>query len=186
MATEKITINRAPVLTLWAAVVAERLGYDHDAALTLGKAVAGLNAQSKARRLGLIEESTAHDQKRDQRARKPAKPSAVTFLGRPVPAMNTEHGLRATRQEQPIDPRGVTRYLQQKFGAALPDVQAAMETLAKAYPPEQLAAQAYTLYEQFRPAIPEGKTGWGAAGPLDLDLIRALAQETTVDRRASS
>ena len=35
-----IKINRAPVLTLWAAVVAERLGFDHEVALTLGKAVA--------------------------------------------------------------------------------------------------------------------------------------------------
>ena len=47
-----ITINRAPVLTLWAAVVAERLGYSRDEALTLGRAVAGMNAQSKAVHLG--------------------------------------------------------------------------------------------------------------------------------------
>jgi len=39
-----IYINRAPVLTLWAAVVAERLGFSRDEALTLGRAVAGLNA----------------------------------------------------------------------------------------------------------------------------------------------
>ena len=45
-ATNTISINRAPVLTLWAAVVAKRLGFDHDEALTLGKAVAGLNAQA--------------------------------------------------------------------------------------------------------------------------------------------
>ena len=32
--------NRAPVLTLWAAVVAEVLGFGHDEALTLGRAVA--------------------------------------------------------------------------------------------------------------------------------------------------
>ena len=37
-----IKINRAPALTLWAAVVAERLGFDE--ALTLGRAVAGLNS----------------------------------------------------------------------------------------------------------------------------------------------
>jgi len=29
-------INRAPVLMLWAAVVAERLSFDHDEALTYG------------------------------------------------------------------------------------------------------------------------------------------------------
>jgi len=31
-----VMINRAPVLTLWAAVVAEMLGFDYDEALRLG------------------------------------------------------------------------------------------------------------------------------------------------------
>ena len=44
MASKTISINRAPVLTLWAAVVAQGLGFDEDESLTLGKAVAGLNA----------------------------------------------------------------------------------------------------------------------------------------------
>ena|ERR1017187_10483513 len=52
MIQAKILINRAPVLTLWASVVAERLGLNHDEALSLGKALAGLNAQSKGQRLG--------------------------------------------------------------------------------------------------------------------------------------
>ena len=47
MSRDVILINRAPVLTLWASVVAERLGYDSKAALSLGKTLAGLNAQSK-------------------------------------------------------------------------------------------------------------------------------------------
>ena len=50
----KIQINRAPVLTLWASVVAERLGFKPDEALSLGKALAGLNAQSKGQRLGIF------------------------------------------------------------------------------------------------------------------------------------
>jgi hypothetical protein len=53
LAENKIKINRAPVMTLWAAVVAERRGYDRPEALTLGRAVAGLMAQSKGRRLGI-------------------------------------------------------------------------------------------------------------------------------------
>ena len=69
------------------------------------------------------------------------------------------------------------RYLEQKFGSELADVQAAMEALAKAYSPDQLTVQAYGLYEQFRPDIPEGKKGWGAAGQLDLDHIRLLGEE---------
>ena len=50
-----VLVNRAPVLTLWASVVARRLGFDHEAALSLGKTLAGLNAQSKGRRLGIYE-----------------------------------------------------------------------------------------------------------------------------------
>jgi len=34
--TRTLSINRAPVLTLWAAVVAERLGFEWEEALTLG------------------------------------------------------------------------------------------------------------------------------------------------------
>ncbi len=54
MSHERILLNRAPVLTLWAAIVAECLGFDREEALSLGKAVAGLTAQSKGRRLGIF------------------------------------------------------------------------------------------------------------------------------------
>jgi hypothetical protein len=36
---------------------------------------------------------------------------------------------------------------------------------------------AFTLYEKFRPAIPEGVTGGGAKGNLDIDRIRSLASK---------
>jgi hypothetical protein len=50
-----------------------------------------------------------------------------------------------------------------------------MGDLSKAFRPEQLKTNAFRLYEQFRPAIPEGVTGWGAKGKLDIDRIRSLA-----------
>jgi hypothetical protein len=177
MPTKKIKINRAPVLTLWAAVVAERAGYDPDSALTLGKAVAGLNAQSKGRRLGIFEKPTEEKQAAAPRSKKSGEPFMVEVLGRPVPAVRTRAGIRATIKDEPIEPDGVKRYLRQKFGEDLADVRAAMEALAKAYPPETLAKKAYTLYESFRPAIPEGTKGWGAAGALDLNQIRSLAKK---------
>lgn len=176
MATKKVKINRAPVLTLWATVVAERLGYDHEAALTLGKGVAGLNAQSKGKRLGIFEESKDKKEEKQAKTRQPGEPFMVTVLGRPVPATDTGQGVRATIKGKPIDPASVQSYLESKFGENLADVQAAMEALAKASKPDQLAAEAYDLYEQFRPDIPEGKKGWGAKGDLDLDYIRSLAK----------
>jgi len=54
MMVESIKVNRAPVLTLWGAVVAERLGFDRGEALTLGRVVAGLDAYSKGKALGIF------------------------------------------------------------------------------------------------------------------------------------
>ena len=83
-----ISINRAPVLTLWAAVVAQRLGFKEDEALTLGKAVAGLNAQAKGRRPGVFK---PHEEKaKKAREKERGERFWVEVLGRPVPATNTD------------------------------------------------------------------------------------------------
>ena len=176
MANKKIKINRAPVLTLWATIVAERLGYDKNEALTFGKAVAGLNAQSKGRRLGIYEEKSEEEKEREAKKQKPVKVEFIEILGRGVPAMKTKEGLRAAIKGEEIDPQSVEKYLKQKFGDDLDDARAAMEKLAKAYTPKKLESEAYGLYEKFRPKIPEGTKGWGAKGDLDLDYIRSLAE----------
>jgi hypothetical protein len=177
MPTQTITVNRAPVMTLWAAMVAERLGHDPDAALTLGKAVAGLNAQAKGRRLGLYEEPPDQLEETAQRRRPTGDRQLVTVLGRAVPVVQTSQGVRATVKGQPVNPASVRRYLERAFGRDLAAVRVALEALAQAYPPDQLAARAYALYEQFRPAVPEGTKGWGAKGDLRLDAIRALVKK---------
>ena len=177
MTANQIKINRAPVMALWAAVVAERLGYDEQAALTLGKSVAGLNAQAKGRRLGIYEEPEEKETKaRPEKERAPGELTYVSLLGRSVPAVYTRDGLRALDKDKPADPHSVQRYLEQKFGENLPDVRAAMHFLAGSMSPAELSRQAYPLYEQFRPEIPEGKRGWGAIGELDLGKIKTLAR----------
>jgi hypothetical protein len=175
MASKKIKINRAPVLTLWAAVVAERLGYNKDTALTLGKAVAGLNAQSKGRRLGIYEEKSEEEKEKEEKKTEPVKTEFIEILGRGVPAVKTPRGLRAAIKGEAIHAESVETYLKQKFKDDLDDTRAAMEKLAKAYTPKQLEKEAYSLYERFRPQIPEGTKGWGAKGELDLDYISSLA-----------
>jgi len=173
MADKTIKINRAPVLTLWATVVSERLGHSPETALTLGRAVAGLNAASKARRLGLVDEKK---DKPEAAAKAPThKARSVMVLGRPVPVTQTKEGLRALAKDEAIKPASVERYLSSKFGDNLGEVRVALEDLARAYTRDQLEASAYDLYEQFRPAVPEGQRGWGAAGVLDLEKIRRLA-----------
>jgi len=176
MANKKIKINRAPVLTLWATIVAERLGYNKNESLTFGKAVAGLNAQSKGRRLGIYEEKSEDEKKEEKKKEKPVKVEFIELLGRGVPAVKTSQGMRAAIKGEEIDPQSVEKYLKQKFGDDLDEARIAMEKLAKAYTPKQLESEAYGLYEKFRPKIPEGTKGWGAKGDLDLEHIRSLAK----------
>jgi hypothetical protein len=70
----------------------------------------------------------------------------------------------------------VKRYLEDKFGENLKAVRSAMEKLAKAYKPQELAHAAFSLDEQFRPTVPEGVKGWGAKGDLDLGVIEGLVK----------
>jgi hypothetical protein len=170
-----LKINRAPVLTLWAAVVAERLGFDHDEALTLGRAVAGLNAYAKGQRLGIFQPS--HQSLHDKRNQPAADQGfEVALLNRAVPVVMSPEGIRATAKGKPAKPPSVETYLRAKFGAHLPEITLAMAAVALSYPPEELADIAYRLYERFRPEIPRGVAGWGAAGVLDVAAILATAR----------
>src|SRR6476661_86527 len=123
---DPIIVNRAPVLTLWAAVVAERLGYSRDEALTLGRAVAGMNAQAKAVHLGLREPTPPGEKARKHAA---GAPEAVELLGRAVPVVRTPKGLRAAREGKPDSADAVERYLAGKFGASLEAARVAMTEL---------------------------------------------------------
>jgi hypothetical protein len=70
-----------------------------------------------------------------------------------------------------IEPKGVQDYLESKFGDALIAVRAAMSELAKRFKPEELQRDAFSLYQHFRPEIPEALRGWDAKSELDLDRI---------------
>lgn len=174
-AGDTLTINRAPVLTLWVAVVAERLGYDADEAVTLGRSVAGLNAAAKAKAIGLAEPG-------ESKTTRPRAAKEVELFGRHVPVTKTADGLRALDKGKPIAPESVHRYLEGKFGDRLDDVRAAMRALARSVPKATLAERGMTLYEAFRPAVPRGTRGWGAKGVLDLATLRALAHDGGADR----
>jgi hypothetical protein len=183
---QTVTINRAPVLALWATVVAERLGFSRDEALSLGKAVTGLNAQSKGQRLGIYtrrEEGggKSEDRRKKMEERIGGKADAVELMGREIPVVRTPEGIRAVNKDTPVSAESTKAYLETKFGEHLAAVRAAMEELARSMKPDVLAARAFALYAQFRPQIPDGVKGWGAKGKLDLVLIRSLAGTRTGD-----
>lgn len=177
--TTKFKINRAPVLTLWAFVVAERLGQPKDTALTLAKALAGLNAQSKGQRIGIFEKPSEDRSKEAQPKKSEAesKQQYISLLGRQIPVRDTEQGPRAEASGKAINPDSVETYLKQKFKDNYTETLQAMQALAKSYEPAVLERRGFELYEEFRPEIPEGKRGWGAAGELDLDKLQSLKKD---------
>lgn len=142
--------------------------------LPWGQAVSGLNAYSKGVRLGLFQ-PTPKEVKAQRQKMRTLEAFTVDLLQRAVPAIRTEEGLRAVSKDRPINPDSVRRYLESKFGVMLDDAYHAMSTLAKSMTSTELAGKAYHLYEQFRPEIPPGRKGWGAAGKLSLDKIRELS-----------
>jgi hypothetical protein len=172
-----LRINRAPVLTLWAAVVAEQIGLPHETALTAGQAVAGMTAHAKGVRLGIIAETSDGKPK-------PAlpKPEGATgdvkqflLLGRIVHIVDTKDGPRAINKGALGKPAAVEKYLRSKFGEHLDAARKAMEALAATLSPKELNAKAFHLYEHFRPEVPPDEAGWGAKGVLDLARISKLA-----------
>ncbi|GAV35678.1 hypothetical protein ROTAS13_03356 [Roseomonas sp. TAS13] len=174
-----IRVNRAPVLTLWAAVVAERLGYDRDAAITLGRAVAGSSARVKAKAIGIAEDHQEGGDMRDE-ARKlqkdRARATTVHLLGRDVSVVEEKGSVRALDHDKPAAPRAAASYVTRAFGEDLPAVRRAMEELAGSMEPEKLNRIGFRLYERFRPEVPAGAKGWGAKGVLDLARIRSAGR----------
>jgi hypothetical protein len=165
----------SPVLTLWAAVVAERLGHPSDTALTLGRAVAGSAARAKARAIGR-EEQQADRNADTPRLREEHVTAPVFLLGNSIRLLpNADGELRAADGEQPSDPAAVERYLAKAFGDHQAEVRSAMETLAARYDPAELNRIGFRLYEWFRSEVPSDNEGWGVKAVLEIEKILAAA-----------
>jgi hypothetical protein len=179
MIMDEIKINRAPFLTLWASVVARRLGYDEDEALTLGRAVAGLTAQSKGRRLGIYTPRPEGEREQVRQKREEIGAETVEMMDRAVSCVRTPDGLRALDRAAPIDPESVRKYLAGRFKESLSLVEEKLVALAQTFEPEKLDRAAMDVYVRLRPNVPKGREGWGKVALLDVDRIDALVDERT-------
>lgn len=92
-----IKINRAPVLRLWAALVAERLGYEWEEALTLGRALASLNAYNKGVGIGPCK-PTVEGERKPPRKPRSGETVQVDLLRRLVLIRRVPEGLRAEQR----------------------------------------------------------------------------------------
>ncbi|MFL5333130.1 MAG: hypothetical protein ACJ8H8_08085 [Geminicoccaceae bacterium] len=152
--------------------MAERLGFDRSTALTLGQAVAGLSAYAQGVSLGIIEPKPELVREQSDRLAE-AEQLYVDLLGRAVHVVRTPDGLRAVNKGKLGNPVQIEKYLAGKFKDRLEDARSAMAELAAVHGPADLYRRGFRLYEQFRPGVPAGESGWGAMGELDLVKVRA-------------
>mmetsp|Transcript_4553 Transcript_4553/g.10723 ORF Transcript_4553/g.10723 Transcript_4553/m.10723 type:complete len:251 (-) Transcript_4553:94-846(-) len=175
LAVTRVAINRAPVLTLWAAVVAEGLGHTEASALTFGKAVAQLAAIGKGRGLGLMGPPQSGKSGGDRNGL-PGKQRIVPLCGMNIAVVKTPQGLRAQAQGTPLDPYKVSLYLTKAFGESLPAVHEAFRELASSLSKSELRDSAFSVYEKIRPSVDKGVAGWGQKGTLDLRRVLNMAR----------
>ena len=145
----RILVNKVPVLTLWAAAVAERQGYDWEESLSLGRAVALLTTQNKGEFFGEYEKATEEG----EHPRKPASsdPQFVVLCGRNVPINRSGKATRALSTGKEVRPDEVQLYLADAFGDELAPVLKAMRKLARSFSKYYLQVKAIGLFEVFSP-----------------------------------
>jgi hypothetical protein len=117
-----------------------------DTPMTLGCAVAALNAYAKGVSLGLFEPSP---KKIDEHLEKAEAGAAlkVALLHRAVPLVRTPEGLRALSRDRPISSANVDRCLRGKFGEDFDPALHAMEKLARSLAPREQLGVHYHVYE---------------------------------------
>ncbi|GAA5924819.1 sugar porter family MFS transporter [Sporobolomyces koalae] len=163
-----VVVNRAPVMTAWATVVGERLGFSRQEALSIAHVFTNLNATSKAVSIGLKPESELKDEIGSSQP-------FVELMGRKVPVLSThDSGWRAISNGVVAEPSKAFAYVQSAFRQQMGAVIGAMRLLANSFEPNELNDKGYGLYLDFRP----DSDGWGKKAEMRmitiLDLRRFL------------
>mmetsp|Transcript_18444 Transcript_18444/g.56605 ORF Transcript_18444/g.56605 Transcript_18444/m.56605 type:complete len:178 (+) Transcript_18444:32-565(+) len=106
---------------------------------------------------------------------------AVGLLGFRVRVLMSDDDVRALDAEgRQKKPESVEKTLRAKFGDHFERIKGEFEAVARTHAVDDLNRDdgrlAYDLYAAFRPAVPNGRAGWGAPGELDIAKVRGAAK----------
>ncbi|CCM03183.1 uncharacterized protein FIBRA_05305 [Fibroporia radiculosa] len=191
-------VNRAPIMMAWAFVVAERLGFQREEALSIASVYTEMNAISKGVSLGIFDKNKSKGVDASPSGTQPY----VDLMGRrgaPSPRalpglhLSPQHvrvplmfgplyqtasgGWRALSSGSPVAPTSAFSYITRALRQTAPPVLGALRLLAASYTPVELNRDAFALYAEFRPSVEE----WGQRGETRcatiLDLRKAGTQQ---------
>jgi len=173
-------VNRAPVMMAWACVVAERLGFSREEALSIASVYTEMNAISKGVSLGIYDKKRQTDLKA---AHAGGAQPYVDLLGRRVPLYRSLSGAwRAFTAEDSgggscgATPGAAYSYITRALRQTAPAVLGAMHLLAESYSdPMELNRVGFALYADFRPEV----TRWGERSELRCEALLTLRKKKT-------
>ncbi|KAL1694511.1 hypothetical protein GGG16DRAFT_47064 [Schizophyllum commune] len=177
IAGHRTIVNRAPLMTAWASVVAERLGFAREEALSIASAFTEMNAITKGVSLGIY--SKGKEKGLDADGSQPY----VDLMGRRVALFRTQGDERRGQPDQwralspkegkPIAPSAAFAYISRALRHTAPFVVGALRLLAASYEAGELNAKGYGLYADFRPEV----EGWGQRSEVSCDRILSLRKK---------
>ncbi|KAF9268051.1 hypothetical protein L218DRAFT_918285 [Marasmius fiardii PR-910] len=164
--TKSVVINRAPLMTAWATVVAERMGFQREEALSIASVYTEMNAISKGVSLGIFK---AGKEKGLDAARGGTQPY-VDFIGRRPLYQNQKDQWRALLNGTPATPSAAYGYISRSFRQTTPHIIGALRLLVNSYSPQEINNKAWSLYADFRPEV----NGWGKRSEVQCSTILDL------------
>lgn len=178
---DSITINRAPVLELWGSCVTQFLypSLSWSTCLSAGGAISTITAISKGRSIGKIEKPDPGEaQKKKEEREKKAEKENLEELETMSFKLSLDKDGNAMVGGKPK--KGNEETLKKKYGGdeQYDKVKKAIQDALKSWKgnEEELDSRAFKMYEDFRPNIPPGQSGWGRKGQLNLDTVKSTVE----------
>ncbi|KAJ7228585.1 hypothetical protein GGX14DRAFT_547571 [Mycena pura] len=170
--TKSTVVNRAPLLTAWATLVAERLGFQREEALSIASVYTEMNAISKGVSMGVYKQGSEIGMEASPGGSQPY----VDLMGR-RPLFRTQSSQwRALSGGVAVQPSTAFSYISRALRQTTPHVIGAMRLLVTSYSPEEINTKAWGLYAEFRPEV----NGWGARAEVKCEMILGLRKETKI------
>ncbi|KAG8218580.1 hypothetical protein J3R82DRAFT_4221 [Butyriboletus roseoflavus] len=162
-------VNRAPLMTAWATIVAERLGFEREEALSIGSVYTEMNAVAKGLSLGIIDQSRKKEIEPIPGGQQPY----VDLMGKRPLYQTQSSKWRALVNGSPAVPSTAFSYISRAFRQTTPHIVGALRLLAESYPPQELNKVGFSLYANFRPTV----NGWGERGEVRCEYILSLRKK---------
>lgn len=165
---EAIVINRAPVLQLWGAVVAQFLYPDlgWTTCLSIGNSISTLCAISKGRSIGLIQSKEDADSSERKKKKADIGTRKLTVMGFPMQIKGEV--VVVDGKPKPFKEANLKGKFggEEKYGKAKTAFEESLQTWKGLE--TELDKKAFHMYEEFRPSVAGGQQGWGRKGKLEL------------------